>query len=894
MISETWTPFINAIRQARLLSEAQLAEVASGLGTDSGEPRALARELMRRAWLTPFQVEKLAHGKGNELVLGKYVLLERLGEGGMGQVFKARHRVMDRCVAIKIIRPELLHHGSSVRRFHQEIRAVAQLSHPNIVLAHDADQDGDTHFLVMEYVEGIDLKRLVQTGGRLAVPLACEYIRQAALGLQHAHERGLVHRDLKPGNLLLSKAYGAEAHGGSSVGLIKILDLGLALLQSQDQGRYPSTDLTKSGALIGTPDYMAPEQAIDPRAVDIRADLYSLGCTLYFLLTGRAPFEDASMLEKLYRHKFESPTPLDALRPDVPVEVAAVIGKLMAKEQEDRYQVPAEVAQALAPFAAGAEAGPLHQAAKGPQPLEPRPSSSATLHSEGRLADTMSAPGASATDPLSGSTSGAAVSMERALDALFPPRATEIQNPPLPGASSASEFVNWDSQLDKTPRLAPPKERQRLKTALLFGAVILLGLSAGLALTALRGKSKEPSGEPAPPGPEATGAPSAPPSGKENPAKPEVLTRPTETLTVVLPPGQAKPLLAADDIASIIDKPDAGPVDPPRGESKPSSASELIACPVPLKRALDSASFSADGRRVVVGSEEVMAIYELRGLHAETKPMAAFKYNYQVLLGDKPPLHMGLAPGGDRVWLATVDRPVVKGQVRPPGPVLGWYEPDNPEPQHIFPCETARFTCLAVSPTDPHVVVTGDQRGTVAVWEIGDAPRLRRSWTEHHNVVEWLALSQDGTRALSGDRSGKLWVWDLGSSKPLQKLIGHDQPLRAMALSPDGKLAASAGEDHTVRLWDTAGGKQEKQLPERFADAVTCLTWLDGKRLLTGAKDGTVCLWGVSRDAPLRSWRAGEAVLAVALAPEGDAVIAVGRDNTIRRWGFYPPAGAAR
>jgi serine/threonine-protein kinase len=346
---------VGLLRRHPLLGPDQLSEIAGSLQSQFPEARALARELVRRGWLTPFQINQLMLGRGDSLVLGSYVLLEKLGEGGMGAVYKARNWKLGRVVAVKVIRKERLDSETIVRRFRREIEAAAQLSHPNIVRAFDADEVGGTHLFVMEYVEGLDLARVVKERGPLPIALACECIRQAALALQHAQERGLVHRDIKPSNLLLSNQSrdreGAEKsprpHGlGSDVGVVKLLDMGLARLERRADDA--STTLTQEGAVMGTPDYISPEQALDSHRADIRADLYSLGCTLYYLLSGKVPFPGNSMSEKLLKHQLESPKPVRQLRPEVPQTLAAVVEKLMAKRPEQRYQTPAELAAALA------------------------------------------------------------------------------------------------------------------------------------------------------------------------------------------------------------------------------------------------------------------------------------------------------------------------------------------------------------------------------------------------------------------------------------------------------------------------------------------------------------------------------------------------------------------
>jgi tRNA A-37 threonylcarbamoyl transferase component Bud32 len=341
--------FVDQLRESRLLSLAQLEEITDELTTRFTEPKALARHLIEAGWLTPYQVNQLFQGRGQHLVLGRYLLLERLGEGGMGQVFKARHQSMNRIVALKIIRKECLANPDAVRRFQREIEAAAQLTHPNIVIAHDADHVGDTHFFAMEFVEGTDLARLVHQKGPLPVAEACDYIRQAALGLQHASERGLVHRDIKPGNLLLTKK-------GNT---IKVLDMGLARLQQTSETIAPALSLTVEGSVMGTPDYIAPEQAHESHSVDTRADIYSLGCTLYFLLTGQVPFPGGTLMQKLMKHQSLEPPSAELLRPDLPPALLGVMRKMMAKRPEDRYQTPLESALALEQFTRSPSTVPL-------------------------------------------------------------------------------------------------------------------------------------------------------------------------------------------------------------------------------------------------------------------------------------------------------------------------------------------------------------------------------------------------------------------------------------------------------------------------------------------------------------------------------------------------------
>src|SRR5262249_27476681 len=335
MIS-TAADLLRELHQLHLLEQSQCAELA-GL---AGDAPSLAREAVRRGWLTAWQVNRIFQGRATQLLLGSYVLLDKLGEGGMGAVFKARNWKLGRIVAVKVIRKERLETETSPRRFRREIEAAAQLSHPNIVHAHDADEVKGTHFFVMEYVDGRDLAKLVKEHGPLPLAEACEYIRQAALGLQHAFERGLVHRDIKPSNLLLT-----TRHSPLTTHQVKLLDMGLARFERTAEEH--SSTLTQMGIVVGTPDYIAPEQARDSHHADIRADLYSLGCTLYFLLTGKVPFPGGRVTEKLLKHQPDTPTPLRQQRPDVPEGVERLVAKLMAKRPDQRCQTPAELAAAL-------------------------------------------------------------------------------------------------------------------------------------------------------------------------------------------------------------------------------------------------------------------------------------------------------------------------------------------------------------------------------------------------------------------------------------------------------------------------------------------------------------------------------------------------------------------
>jgi serine/threonine protein kinase len=358
----------------------------------------------------------------------RYRVLQLLGRGGMGAVYKAEHRLMQRLVALKVIDPNLTADPAAVERFRREVIAAARLTHPNIVTALDAEQVGSLHFLVMEYVEGTSLAALVGRGRALPVLPACNYVAQAAAGLQHAHRCGMVHRDIKPHNLMLTPQ-----------GRVKVLDFGLARFVSESASHG---GLTQQGTLMGTPDYIAPEQIDDASRADIRADVYSLGCTLYCLLTGRPPFPGGTMMQKVRAHFDREPAPLRSLRPDVPPALEEVVARMMAKQPGQRYQTPAEVIQALAPF-----------------------------HGAG------------------GSGTTAAAAPARPPEAIpLTPAAVAVPARPAPASPSVTAAPDWSSLTDDAPPPAAAELPARKVLPLVLGAVALVLVAVGLAaVVAVRG-----------------------------------------------------------------------------------------------------------------------------------------------------------------------------------------------------------------------------------------------------------------------------------------------------------------------------------------------------------------------------------------------------------------------
>lgn len=339
MTDQALDRFLDTIKQSGIISASAWTAVSPEIH-DAQTSEEAATRLVEKGALTSYQAERLLQGMPEDCVLAeRYHLLDKIGAGGMGAVFRARDSRLNRTVAIKVMAPQALNQPDAVVRFQREARTLAQLQLPNIVQAFDSGEDRGRHFLVMEFVEGINLHHLVRDKGPVAPTVAADYIYQTASGLSSAHEAGLIHRDIKPGNLVLSKD-----------GEIKILDLGLARFL-QDQ--IPDPEVTRANTGLGTPDYMAPEQFRDAHQVDVRADIYSLGCTLYFLIAGLPPFPGSSLSEKAQAHENKEPPPLEERCPEVPAGLAQTVYKMMAKRPRDRFQTMSEVADGLALYVAG-------------------------------------------------------------------------------------------------------------------------------------------------------------------------------------------------------------------------------------------------------------------------------------------------------------------------------------------------------------------------------------------------------------------------------------------------------------------------------------------------------------------------------------------------------------
>jgi WD40 repeat protein/tRNA A-37 threonylcarbamoyl transferase component Bud32 len=814
------TAFTDTLRQLHLLDDAQLGVVRDKLLPRLADQHALTQELLRRGWLTPYQADLLALGQGASLLLGSYVLLERLGEGGMGQVFKARNWKLGQIVALKLVRTDRAESETVLRRFRREVAAASKMHHPHVVRALDADEVGGTCLLAMEYIDGPDFARLLRERGPLPVRLACDCVRQAALGLQHAHERGVVHRDVKPHNLLLGRD-----------GRVRLLDLGVARVRTAVEA---SGTLTMMGALLGTPDYIAPEQAMDSRSADIRSDLYSLGATFYQLLTGQTPFGGSSVTERLLRHQLDPVPDPSALRPEVPAEVSAVVQKLLAKRPDDRYQTPADLAAALATLLSKPDAPPGARVS--------RP-----------LIDRRKAGGTPALPPgdAAAIVTWAGISAETADDR------------PAPGRAA---------------RRAPASRWFWYAIAASFGVLLVL-VAALVIVVATYGDR---------PGARATEAP-----GRRPPTVAVSASGDWQDTGVDLIDGE-RFLLTPSGRWRKGDKEcdDAGLTDAPRDRAILPTAPLLALLvrvgdePYPQAASREAMHAPRAGRLYLrandldrAGNGGSLQVTVGGGSRSARQPPAPGPCLSEAADAALAPLRpKGANPDADpeglRQELAAFRRQYAGApQVGEANAMLAAALARLPSPFDRLRRADAPGADLRAAGE------AGDPKGLARVVAVYGDGRLR-----HWAPVSATLISPDGTRVASASGTDVV-VWNLATGRSVRRLRTNcGAVVRPCAFSPDGSRLALAGDANVVEVWDLQTGKTAARADCKQGAVAWVDVSPDGQRLATAGADGTVKVWDATLKGPpaVLKGHTGK-VWQVAFAA-GGTLVSAGQDGTVRLW----------
>jgi WD40 repeat protein/tRNA A-37 threonylcarbamoyl transferase component Bud32 len=764
----------------------------------------------------------------------RYRILEPLGSGGMGTVYKARHRMMDRLVAVKVIHRRLLRRPLAVERFRREAKAAARLAHANIVTAFDADEAGGCHFLVMEFIEGTSLAAVVAARGRLGVAEACGYARQAALGLQHAFEHGMVHRDVKPQNLMLTP------HGK-----VKVLDFGLAHVAGDapdpigpgdTREATPAAGLTRASTMLGTPDYMAPEQTADSRAVDVRTDIYALGCTLYFLLTGRPPFPEGTEADKLAAHRSREPRPLSDYISRLPPGLDAVVRRMMAKEPARRYQTPAQVAAALLPFAE--------------PPVRRRPRYRAII-AAAALAATM--------------TVTAVIYVKTDHGTLI----IDVNEPDVTVMLDGSD-VRIKSPRDEIA-VSVGKHRLRVEkdgfAAFTDEFEVRRGGRAEVTARLVRVE-------------------------EEVPPTPADLAAAAKQIRAGLPNDPA-----AEAVVAIRDKLVAYRAAHP-GFSEAVPAARLMArLPWPMD-ALSRSRVSEEARTLAGDGDPARAPTELVGVYGDGRFMHWGAGECVAYSRDGTLLVSGGNDWTIRIWdpatgLARHRLPgrgqVFAVAVSPSGDLLATGANDGII--RVWDTATGReryarkghdpwVTFLAFA-DDGRTLYSGGPDGAIRLWDMpvgtqrGSYKLAKAPWD-----VMWMDLSPDERTLAAGGNDRTVKMFHAATGESLGTLGSHSDLVRSLKFSPDGRLIASAGFDGAVKIWDLDTRSLKKVLHSERGPLWGVAFDPDGQAFAACEESGRVRVWD-AKSWELRHTLRGRASMCrnAAFAPGGKVLATVGRDS---------------
>jgi len=809
-------------------AELRAFEVDASLGV-----LGLARALVRAGRLTHYQSAAIYQKKSRGLLIGDYLILDKLGQGGMGVVFKARHRESGRLGALKILPPSIARDRTAVIRFKREIEAAGRLKHPNLVAALDAAEDRGVHFLVMDYIAGCDLDRLVRGRGPMSPFEAIDSVIQAARGLEAAHAAGIVHRDIKPGNLMLYSA-----------GSIRVLDLGLARFveAANPFARDSNTRLTDSGICMGTVDYMAPEQAEDSRQADHRADIYSLGCTLFYLLTGRDPFDGPTALKRLMAHQQQPAPKLRAARPDAPIRLESVFQKMMAKEPADRPASMGELIALLEPcrFAAREAAAAVttsgNRAATVPTQLL------ATGETGLMRAGAPQTERAMMISSPHNQTGGQRTEEELRLEDLAIDVRTDDPPLDLPVTVASRTFA--------APNFLRPRFLHSIHTsqrfeviAAAFLAIVLFGALV-IRVTWFSASAKPraalASASDIDDGTEVAASTKggtdhqliADESLRKEPLSAATARAPSTTSTTLDRP-ETKLKLSGTGPASSDTKLASALPKPLRSNTKPKTAAAMPVSP--------AVPFVEVGRMISHVHPWVEGICAL----PDGRTLLSGGYDNAVRLWDTPSGRM----------------------------VRCLWHPDAVRPIAALP--------------DGQRVVTGCNDGWVRLWDLRTGQEVRRL-VQHSGFVTGCVISPNGRQAISGGRDGVLQVSDVEKGGEIRRFAAQISPVESVALSADGRRVLTGASDGVVRLGKMDSGDALEQLfgHDRDLGILAAAFSPDGRRAVTGSNDGSLIVWDLNRKQAVRRLRVdGEGwVRSVAFLPDGERVVFGTQHGTLAVW----------
>jgi serine/threonine protein kinase/WD40 repeat protein len=747
----------------------------------------LARALVRAGKLTPYQAGALSQGKARGLLIGNYFILDKLGAGGMGVVFKARHRRLGRIVALKILPPTLARDKDLLSRFRREVDVAARLSHPNIVSVLDANEDRGVQFMTMEYIEGNDLDRLVRHGGVLPVDQALDCVIQAARGLEAAHAQGIVHRDIKPANLMID---------GS--GTLRVLDLGLARLV---EASNPFSDtaagpLTRSGTYMGTIDFMAPEQGVDSRRVDHRADIYSLGCTLCYLLTGRPPFDGSTVLARLMAHQERSPSSLLVARPDLPASADAVYLTMMAKKPGDRPASMSEVIEQLSQCRSSSRA---QSAAAQPLPAVPARSIATNPASAGIVVRNQSP------DPAERTT-------------------VALGNHGLPTVPAGQTLIERSIRIPpQTKTVGRRKLTNRGSLALALGAFTLLAtLGAGFVLFPRQAGRPQPGSAP-------------PPVAPRSLLTFSVVTlyithdyfkndASVETLAVTAD-GQRALVGSWAEYCELVDI------------STGAKVQTTLGAHDGWQGGRPTVAISPNGRRGLIGTQSVLK----ENLERIDAAPTGILWCWDLWTGnpvfpkqqpyDGPVIAVAVSPDGLHGLSASGKGELILWDLTTGEPTR-WQPGPNPS-------EVSQ-QAIAFFPDGRRAATAGSDR-LVHIWDVSHGTELT-AWKGQDTTITSLAISHDGTRIVTGGDDSAVILWDVARGEIVKRfeLPPNDSAAHVAFDSDDNVVAAGSGMDDSpdqpgnLIVWHAESPYEELGRDERpFARHMAVAT-LPGGRVLTG------------------------------------------------------------